>query len=191
MSTIPPARAGLLVLVVALVSFANSVRNGFAYDDNTIIMDHPVVTEGRVIDALSSSYWPVVVEGAGLYRPLTLSSFALEWGLWNGHPMGFHLVNVAVHAAVSLLVFLLILEVTATLPALVGGVLFAAHPVHSEAVANVVVGFVVSVLGQLAIFSTLAISVAWEQNVVIGLWFTGLSLARSYGLRRLFDGWAV
>ena len=60
-----------------------------------------------------------------------------------------------------------------------------------EAVANVAVGFVVSVLGQLAIFSVLVIPVAWEQNVVIGLWFTGLSLARSYGLRRLFDGWAA
>ncbi len=60
-----------------------------------------------------------------------------------------------------------------------------------EAVANVAVGFVVSVLGQLAIFYALAIPVAWEQNVVIGLWFTGISLVRSYGLRRFFDGWAV
>ncbi len=133
-----PARAALLVLIVALGTFANSLRNGFAYDDNTIILEHPVVTEGRVIDALTSSYWPQVVSGAGLYRPVTLSSFALEWGLWNGHPGGFHLVNLAVHAAVSLLVFFLILEVSTTLPALVGGVLFAAHPVHSEAVANVV-----------------------------------------------------
>ena len=133
-----PGRAALLVLIVALGTFANSVRNGFAFDDNTIILEHPVVTEGRVIDALTSSYWPQVVEGAGLYRPVTLSSFALEWGLWNGHPAGFHLVNLAVHAAVSLLVFFLILEVSTTLPALVGGVLFAAHPVHSEAVANVV-----------------------------------------------------
>jgi hypothetical protein len=40
--------------------------------------------------------------------------------------------------ALSLLVFLLILEVSATLPALIGAALFATHPVHSEAVANVV-----------------------------------------------------
>ncbi len=133
-----PALAALLVLIVASGTFANSVRNGFAFDANTIILEHPGVTEGRVIDALTSSYWPQVVEGAGLYRPVTLSSFALEWGLWNGHPAGFHLVNLAVHAAVSLLVFFLILEMSTTLPALVGGVLFAAHPVHSEAIANVV-----------------------------------------------------
>ena len=83
-------------------------------------------------------YWPQVVNGAGLYRPVTLSSFALEWKLWNGHPAGFHLVNLAIHTAVSLLVFLLILPVAGTIPALVGGALFAVHPVHSEAVANVV-----------------------------------------------------
>ena len=135
---IPPGRAALLVLIVAVGTFANSVLNGFAYDDNTIIVGHPVVTEGGVVDALTSPFWPEVVDGAGLYRPVTLSSFALEWRLWNGHPAGFHLVNVAVHGAVSLMVFFLILEMSATLPALVGGALFAAHPVHSEAVANVV-----------------------------------------------------
>ena len=135
---IPPRRAALLVLLVAVGTYGNSVLNGFAYDDNTIIAGNPVVTEGPIVDALTSSYWPQAVGGAGLYRPVTLSSFVLEWRLWNGHPAGFHLVNLAVHIAVSLLVFLLILEVSATLPALVGAALFAAHPVHSEAVANVV-----------------------------------------------------
>ena len=135
---IPPGRAALLVLIVAVGTFANSALNGFAYDDDAIIVRHPVVTEGRAVDALTSPYWPGVVSGTGLYRPVTLSSFALEWRLWNGHPAGFHLVNIFVHVAVSLLVFLLIFEVSATLPALVGGLLFATHPVHSEAVANVV-----------------------------------------------------
>lgn len=131
-------RAGLLVVLVAIGTFANSAPNGFAYDDNTIIVEHPVVTGGRVLDGLTSSYWPNVVNGAGLYRPVILSSFTLEWKLWNGNPMGFHIVNIVIHAAVSLMVFLLILEMSALLPALVGAALFAAHPVHTEAVANVV-----------------------------------------------------
>ena len=135
---IPPGRAALLLLVVAVGTFANSALNCFAYDDDAIIVRHSVVTEGRAVDALTSPYWPGVVSGTGLYRPVTLSSFALEWRLWNGHLAGFHLVNICVHVAVSLMVFLLILEMSATLPALVGGLLFAAHPVHSEAVANVV-----------------------------------------------------
>ena len=122
---IPPGRAALLVLMVAVGAYANSAFNGFAYDDDAIILQHPVVTEGAVVEALTSPYWPDVSGGGGLYRPVTLSSFALEWKLWNGHPAGYHIANIAVHVAVSLLVFLLIFELSATLPALVGAALFA------------------------------------------------------------------
>ncbi len=122
----------ILVLLVAVGTYANSVLNGFAYDDNTVIVGRPLVTEGRAVEGLTSAYWPEAVSGTGLYRPVTLSSFALEWGLWNGHPAGFHPVNLAVHTALSLLVFSLILQVSATLPALVGGALVAAHTVRSN-----------------------------------------------------------
>ena len=120
------------MLLVAVGTYANSVLNGLAYDDNTTIVGRPVVTEGRAVEGLTSAYWPEAVSGTGLYRPVTLSSFALEWGLWNGHPAGFHPVNLAVHTALSLLVFSLILQVSDTPPALVGGALFAAHPVRSN-----------------------------------------------------------
>ncbi len=81
---VPPRRAALLVLLVAVGTYANSVRNGFAYDDNTIIVRRSLVTEGRAVEALTSAYWPDAVSGTELYRPITLSSFAVEWGLWNG-----------------------------------------------------------------------------------------------------------
>ena len=54
---IPPRRAALLVVLVSVGTFANSVPNGFAYDDNTVIGGRQLVTEGRVADALTSSYW--------------------------------------------------------------------------------------------------------------------------------------
>ena len=136
--SIPPKRAAILVLIAAVAAYGNSLSNGFAYDDNTVIRGNTVITEGRVRDALTSPYWPDIVDGIGLYRPVTSASYATEWMLWNGHPAGFHAVNVAAHAAVSVLVFLLLLVLSAPLPALVGGMLFALHPVHTEAVANVV-----------------------------------------------------
>ena len=175
---IPPGRAALLVLIVALGTFANSAFNGFAYDDDAIVVRHPVVTEGRVIDALSSPYWPEVVSGSGLYRPVTLSSFALEWRLWDGRPAGFHLVNIVVHGAVSLMVFLMILQVSAPLPALVGGALFAVHPVHSEAVANVV--------GRAELYSAFFVLGAcllfWQQRGLSPAW----RIARLLGIGTLF-----
>ncbi len=168
---IPPWRAALLVVLVSAGTFANSVPNGFAYDDNTIIGGRPLVTEGRVVDALTSSYWQQAVNGGGLYRPVTLASFALEWRLWNGHPAGFHFMNLVVHTAVSLMVFFLILEVSATLPALVGGALFAAHPVHSEAVANVV--------GRAELYSALFVLGACL------IFWKGRGLSRSWRVARL------
>ena len=173
-----PGRAALLVSIVALSAFANSAFNDFAYDDDAIVVQHPVVTEGRALDAFSSPYWPEVVSGSGLYRPVTLASFALEWGLWNGHPAGFHVVNILVHAAVSLMVFFLVLAVSAPIPALVGGALFAAHPVHTEAVANVV--------GRAELYSALFVLGAcllfWNQEGLSRSW----RIVRLLGIGTLF-----
>ncbi len=130
--------AGLLVVVAAVGAFANSLGNGFANDDELIVAGNPVVTGGRWGEALLGPYWAQAREGAGLYRPVTIASFTAEWRLWRGGPLGFHVVSVATHVAVSLLVLALLLRFVPQVPAAVGALLFAVHPVHVEAVANVV-----------------------------------------------------
>jgi hypothetical protein len=55
-----------------------------------------------------------------------------------------------------------------------------------EAVTNVVVGYTVAVAAQLVFFPAIGISVALADNLRLGALFTGLSLLRSYALRRLF-----
>ncbi len=131
-------RAGFLVLFLAGAAYANSLGNGFAYDDNAIIPLNPLVVEGDWRGALSSPYQPDALEGAGLYRPLTSVSFTLEWMAFGANPLGYHLLNLILHGLVCLLVFLLLLEMGTVLPALAGAGLFAVHPLHTEAVANVV-----------------------------------------------------
>ncbi|MCA9737191.1 MAG: hypothetical protein R3E98_05590 [Gemmatimonadota bacterium] len=131
-------RAAVLLAFVAVAAFANSIGNGFAYDDNEIVLRNPTVVAGRVLDAFATPYWPEHAPGTGLYRPVTVASFALEWPLWNGDPRGFHAVNVLLHAGVTLLVFALLLGWVSTGPAAVGAAWFAIHPVHTEAVANLV-----------------------------------------------------
>ena len=131
-------RGGALVLFLAVAAYGNSLGNGFAYDDNAVLVLNPVVTSSDWKGALDSPYHPDALEGAGLYRPLTSLSFALEWGAFGGDPMGFHLVNVVTHALVCLLLFFLLLELAPPLGALAGGAVFAVHPLHTEAVANVV-----------------------------------------------------
>lgn len=134
----PPARAGALVVLLALAAYGNSLGNGFAFDDVLIIEDNPVVTESDIGAALTTPYWPMAVEGTGLYRPVAVASYAAEWKLFGGDTMGFHAVNIVSHGIASLLVFMLLLEFFSTGGALAGASIFAVHPVHSEAVANVV-----------------------------------------------------
>jgi len=125
------------VLVAALAAYANSLGNGFAFDDTWFIAENPVVTEARFGQAFSQAAWPGAVEGTGNYRPLTLSSFAVEWAVWGNATLGYHAVSVAMHALVSLLVLSLLACFVPVPAALVGGLFFAVHPVHTEAVANV------------------------------------------------------
>ncbi|MGD8698305.1 MAG: tetratricopeptide repeat protein [Gemmatimonadales bacterium] len=135
-------RASVLVVVgaalLAVLVFANSLANGFAYDDVWIIQDRDLVHGlGRLSELLTVDYWPPGF-GSGLYRPFVLLTFAFDWWLWGGAPFGFHLVNVLLHAAVTAGLSALLLRFFPWWAALLGGVVYAVHPVHTEAVANVV-----------------------------------------------------
>jgi hypothetical protein len=138
-----------LVAVLAAVVFANSLENGFAYDDQGIVVQNSVVTGGDAWAALGQPYWAGEAGVGRLYRPVVQAALAGQWTLFGGRPLGFHLVNVLLHVAVSVLVGLLCAHVVTAmsadasgqhrfLAALVGGGLFAVHPVHVEAVSNVV-----------------------------------------------------
>ena len=58
-----------------------------------------------------------------------------------------------------------------------------------ESIANVAIGYGVAIISQVAIFPLFGIHIALHQNLMIGLCFTGVSLVRSYALRRLFNAW--
>lgn len=60
-----------------------------------------------------------------------------------------------------------------------------------EAVVNVLIGYWVSFLTQLAIFPIFGIKISLVQNLWIGVIFTVVSLVRSYALRRLFNYWSL
>ena len=133
-----PAIAAAAVALVALLVYANSLANGFAYDDHFIIVTREAVHGlSNFPGLLTIEYWPPEFE-SGLYRPLSLLSFATDWTIWNGRPFGFHLTNMLIHAAVASLLTLLLLRFFPWWGALAGGLVFAVHSVHTEAVTNVV-----------------------------------------------------
>src|ERR1051325_975840 len=126
-----------LVLIV-LAASGTSLGNGFAYDDLLIIRDNQQIH--RLADMafdFVQGYWPQE-HGGALYRPLTLVLFSLQWAAGRGAPWVFHAVNVTLYAALTLGLFGLGRRILPTGAAWLGRARFALHPVHVEAVANVV-----------------------------------------------------
>lgn len=124
--------------VVAMALYLPTAPYGFVQDDRAIIVSNPAahnVTDA--IRAFDDPYWPRA-SGAGLYRPLTIVTYAVDWTLSGGRPASFHVMNAFWHGLATLLVGLLLARWLPPFGVLAGGLLFAVHPVHVEAVANIV-----------------------------------------------------
>lgn len=132
-----PALLALGVALLAALVYANALRNGFALDDEYIVANNPLVRgDGPLRDLLLGPYWP---QSGELYRPVTLLSLALDWAVSGGSAAWMHGVNVLLHAAATALVALLVWRLGGgRVAAAAAGAVFAVHPVHVEAVSNVV-----------------------------------------------------
>lgn len=127
------------VVLLALVVYANSLPGAFILDDVLIVRDNPLVSEPDLRGIFSSDYWGTRA-GSGLYRPLTILSYAANRALFGAGALSFHLINILLHAAASLSLYLLLRRLPlAPGVAWLAAALFAVHPIHGEAV-NTVVG---------------------------------------------------
>jgi protein O-mannosyl-transferase len=131
-------RLYLAVIACALVPYIPALWNGFAMDDLYIIVWNPLVHSVQgVWHAFGGPYWPPDL-GGQMYRPLPLADFAMDWAISRGHPLWFHAMNLVWHAGVAVIVSSLVRRWANWPAALAAGLVFAVHPVHVEAVANVV-----------------------------------------------------
>ncbi len=127
----------------AFFIFAGTFSNPFLHDDIAIIGENPLVREsGRLLEAFQRDYWAVIETNERrdrLYRPLTIASFALNHAVGGLDPLGYRIINALLHALASLALFWLCIRFGLSRGA-AGAVslLFALHPVHTEAVNAVV-----------------------------------------------------
>ncbi len=137
---------GALVLL-SFVTFANSLSNGFAFDDEMMIARNRLIKDVANLPRLfASHYWAGTPEDeeafdprGNLYRPLVMATFALNHAVGGLNPFGFHLVNLLLHIAVSILLYTLARQLgLSSGAALASSALFAVHPLHTEAVSGVV-----------------------------------------------------
>ena len=131
-------RLYLAVIACALVPYLPALWNGFAMDDLYIIVWNPLVHSVQgVWRAFGAPYWPPDL-GGQMYRPLPLATFAVDWTIAHGHPAWFHAMNLIWHAGVAVIVAIFARRLADWTAALATGLVFAVHPVHVEAVANVI-----------------------------------------------------
>ena len=146
-----------LVALLAVAASVTGIRNDFAYDDvRAIVEDTRFHSLQNIWQVFNHTYW-LPKYGGSLYRPLTSFGFVLQWLIGGGSPMPFHVVSIALYAAVCVYVFRLARQLFDPTTALLGAALFAVHPVHVEAVANVV--------GQAELGAALLVVVAVSQYI--------------------------
>jgi Tfp pilus assembly protein PilF len=129
-------RVGFLIAIVAAV-YGNTLFNGFAQDDRIYILENHAVTAHSAREILLPNALSHV------FRPLSFVTLSANWAVSGARPFTYHLCNVLLHAAATCLLYWLLRRLLEGLPrateiAFVSGLLFAVHPIHTEAVGNVV-----------------------------------------------------
>ncbi len=132
---IPLPLAALALCLLVAVSFFPATGAGLVWDD-------VVLTQARPIQALSG-LWQIWFEPRSLtqfeghYWPILYTTFWLEHKLWGFDPAGYHIVNLLLHAAITLLLWRLLRRLGVP-GAWFAAAVFAVHPLHVESVTWVI-----------------------------------------------------
>ena len=108
----------LIILAFTLITYANSLSNGFVGDDEIIIVDNffyrswanlPALFQKDYLTDTTTGYFyhETLNSGSVAYRPALSFTYFLDYGIWKLNPFGYHLHNLLYHLGNSLLVFFL------------------------------------------------------------------------------------
>lgn len=132
-----------ILATISVLAYLNTLGHGFVLDDIAVIEQNKFVQQG--INGLGSIFTTFYWNGfwdinAGLYRPLSLAMFAIEWQILPNQPFIHHLVQIMLYGlSIALLYHVLTLLFSTYSKWLIAMIvlLFALHPMHTEVVANI------------------------------------------------------
>jgi protein O-mannosyl-transferase len=139
----------LFLFIFSVSLYYNSSKNEYAFDDDIIVLGNKPVQKGFAgikeifsTDMFASYIDDYKVKGnklsGGRYRPLSITTFAIEQQFIGFSPGPKHWVNIILYAFLIILIFHFVLnDLILSLPvAFITAFLFALHPIHTEVVAN-------------------------------------------------------
>ena len=125
--------AVFVILVLTLIAFSPSLKNGFVnWDDNTYVTNNPALRSfsAENLKEIFTSFF------LANYQPLTILSYSLDYHFSGLNPLFYHWTNLFLHLLNCLLVFWLISILSGRFfVAFLTAVLFGLHPMHVESVA--------------------------------------------------------
>lgn len=125
----------LLSLLVSFLLYANTIKGDFVYDDSLILGQKELRQPFSFAKIWTNPSFSDDIS-IGVYRPLSLFSFALNFVIFGNSPVSFHIVNIILNGLMIFLVFLMIFSIFKDkVLAIFSSLLFAFLPIHTEAVA--------------------------------------------------------
>jgi Tfp pilus assembly protein PilF len=139
--------AALLIALLTLLAYSNTLENSFVFDDYLVIADNNFIKSWHNLPRIFSKNYLTSSEdtyllgkqdvgsGESTYRPVVTTTYFIDYCLWGLKPFGYHLTNLLLHIVNALLLFYFVSLITKNhMIALLAGLLFALHPVNTEAV---------------------------------------------------------
>ncbi|MBL7084594.1 MAG: tetratricopeptide repeat protein [Candidatus Omnitrophica bacterium] len=126
----------LIIICAALICYTNSFRAPFLWDDEVLILRNHYIKDLSYLPTIfTTTHFQGGGEGGNFYRPLQIVSYLFDYTFWKLNPLGFHLTNFIFHCLAAVAVYFLIAKISAdNLIGFLSALIFAVHPVHTEAV---------------------------------------------------------
>jgi len=129
----------ILLFLLAVGCYVNTLMSAFVYDDELQILQNPYIKSWHYLGAIFRTTVWSFIGAAGetnYYRPLMTLTYLILWKTFGNSPLGYHLLNILLNALVVTCVYYVGRELFQShWTALVAATIFAVHPVHTEAVA--------------------------------------------------------
>ncbi|XP_064073545.1 protein O-mannosyl-transferase Tmtc3 isoform X2 [Vanessa tameamea] len=138
----PRRGLGAILVLACILVYHNCLYCGFVFDDISAIKENrDLRPQTPISNIFLNDFWGTPIhkeQSHKSYRPLTVLTFRWNYAVHGLQPAGYHLVNLLLHALVSLLYYRVCAMFLPEFASFVAAILFAVHPIHSEAVTGVV-----------------------------------------------------